>query len=130
MILVIGDCARRNNDAIERIKEECSLLGADVKVVIKTISPFSDESLNPSEHDLALVDENVISKGCSRFVLGSGLPVLAFGDVSSPGNMMGDAMGVLTSVVNETVSRGRLRDYIGVITERVEQTRQMILTLA
>jgi len=117
-VLVIGSHSSRNEEMLDRITGELVARGK-VDVVGRTISPYTDDSIDPNEHDLAVVDEATISKGCSRFVLGSGLPIIAFGDLSRRGD-------VLSAVVDDAVRMGRLRDYIEAVTGRIEETRQMI----
>ncbi len=125
-LLVIGNSARRNNEAIRRVAAECRSMGDDISVVVETVSPYTPGIFDTEVHDLALVDGSVISKGCSRVVLGSGLPILSFEDLSGETSHHFEVRHVLSGVVEEAVRLGRLRDYILRVTEHIDETRQMI----
>ena len=129
-LLVIGDSSMRNAEALNRVQVECQRWGEDINIALKVVTPYEPGTVNPNEHDLALVDESVISKGCSRTVLGSGLPILAFGDFSSSEELPVDAKFVLSNAVGVAVRMGRLRDYIEKVTDQIDATRHMIEELA
>jgi hypothetical protein len=121
-VLVIGNSAGRNVRAIERLRDRLEA-HLDVCPSFRIVDPSGDEAVDPSEHDMALVDDGVFSKGCSRFVLGSRLPILAFADAGGDDE-------VASSVIGDAVELGRLRDRIEETMGHIEQTRRMLSTFA
>ena len=113
--------------AVRCVESECKTFGNDIEVFTEMVSPYANGVIDPESHDLALVDETVISKGCSKTVLGSGLPILTFGGISGHS---GDAITSLSDVVEESVRIGRLRDYIEKVTDHIDATRQMLVATA
>lgn len=125
-LLVIGNSLRRNHAAVRHVTEESMEWTDNVKVTVHEIGPFSSDDITPDEFDLAVVDESVINKGCSRSVLGSGVPVLAFGETTGGRKMPGETTSTLSKVVKDVVGRGMLRDYIVKVTEDIDETHRMI----
>ena len=126
-LLVIGDSEGRNRSAARSVKDQCTITGNDVKVSYKIIETASRDQPDPSEFDLAVLDDETISKGWSKEILGSGLPVLTFKDVS--GSFIQSKSGtqiVISKIVVAAVERSRLREHIDMVTEQISATRMMM----
>ena len=129
-LLIIGESEWRNNKAASFVKDQCIIVGNDVRVVCKVVQPTSGSKFDTSEYDLAIVDEDVISKGCSREVLGSGLPILMFRDVTRDGGSKNETQMVISGAVTSAVERSRLREHICMTTEHIAATRKMMSRVA
>lgn len=117
-LLVIGNSAKLNNDVLWRMEKEL-ISHEHVEVVSQMLKPSEDTVVDPSDHDLAIVDESVMTKDCSRSILGSGLPILVFGEVSKRGELF-------LSVIDDAIRTVRLREYIEKVRNDIEETRHMI----
>ena len=130
-LLVVGDSSCKNSIASSSVRDQCLFVGDDVKVACMAVSPTSTKHVDVTEYDLAVIDENSISVGCSKEVLGSGLPVLTFSDVTgNDRRSKTDTQRVVSSVVVSAVDRSRLRDHIDLTMKRISATRTMMAQMA
>jgi hypothetical protein len=122
-LLIIGNSFKRNKDIIKRVKDESDSLTVDkVQVFVKTIDPLSSGDINPHDYDLAVVDEHVMDKGCSKELLVSGLPILSW-DIKPLSKY---SEKTISSVVRSVVEKSLLCEHIVKITKEIEETHQII----
>lgn len=122
-LLIISNSFKRNKDITQKVKDEAkSLAGNNVQVVAKTIDPLSSNNIYPKNYDLVIVDEAVMVNGCSKNILGSGVPILSW-DIKP---LSKNSAETISQVVKSVVENGLICEHIIKTTLAIEQTHQML----
>ncbi len=129
-LLIIGESESRNSKTAEWVEDQCTIAGDDVKVICKIVKPLPTFKLDTSEYDLAAVDNDVIFKGCSRSVLGSGLPVITFNDINNGSCFKNETQNVISGAITSAIDSSRLREHIYETTQRIRAARQSMAKVA
>lgn len=124
-ILLIGNSLNRNREVVQEVKDQSIKYDKEVRITVQEVAPFSSDTIHPDNYDLAIVDENFINKGCSRMVLGNGIPVFAFNEGDDSSDKSDDSQDVLSRVVKKVVENGVIRDHIQQATKEINDTYHM-----
>lgn len=122
-LLIISNSLKRNKSIIKKVKDEASSLAGDnVQVVVKAVDPLFLNDITPKNYDLVVIDEAIMVKGCSKNILGSGVPILSW-DIKPLSKNSADT---ISKVVKSVVENGLLCEHIIKTTIDIEQTHQML----